>query len=130
MKISSTKCKFDAKFIFLELTNFDLKQILNFLFSMEIVPSLDKGRYHFGGKQKLQNLLQIKVRELQKNKFRIKFALFRWNCHLSPMSICIYHKNIICRFHYKSICLFYHVKYQNFTIFLIIAESIISVFVS
>ena len=79
MKISSKKCKFDAKFILLELANFDLKQILKFLFSMEIVPSLDKGRYHFGGKQKLQNLLQIKIRELQKLNFASNLHFFDEN---------------------------------------------------
>jgi len=35
---------------------------------MEIVPSLDKGRYHFEGKQKLENLLQNKIKKTMVNR--------------------------------------------------------------
>jgi len=58
--------KIEGDMDFLELANVVLKQILKILFFMEIVPFFDKGRYHFGGKQKLQNLLQNKIRELKK----------------------------------------------------------------
>ena len=39
MKISANKCKFDAKYFFLELTNFVLTTFLHHPFSMEISSS-------------------------------------------------------------------------------------------
>ena len=77
MKISSKKCKFEAKLIFLELANFVLKQILKFLSASEVVSSLVEERNDLNGKQKVQNVLQIKIRELQKDNFCIKFLIFR-----------------------------------------------------
>ena len=45
----------------LELANFILNQNFKFPFSIWIVSSLGKGSYHFGGQQKLPNLIQNKI---------------------------------------------------------------------
>ena len=48
------KRKFDAKFTFLVLANFILKQVFDLLFAVNIVPSLAEGRNDIHGKQKLK----------------------------------------------------------------------------
>ena len=68
------KIKNDATFgiYFGSINNFILKHIFEFF--TEIVPSLEKARHHFGKKQKLEKVLQNKIRELKTKLLRIESA--------------------------------------------------------
>ena len=64
--------------IFFKIVNFILEQILMFLFSFKILISLGKESHYIQRKKKHQNLLQNKIRELEKNSKSSNFVIFGW----------------------------------------------------